>query len=61
MDLRPGRDARRKKVLVDGIFEVLKDTLNISREYVYCLFRETPAHNRYTGGEPSPEWVPSDE
>jgi hypothetical protein len=25
------------------------------------LFRETPAHNHYTGGEPLPEWVPSDE
>jgi hypothetical protein len=28
---------------------------------VYCLFRETPAHNHYTGGKPLPEWVTSDE
>ena len=61
VDLRPGRDARRKKALVDGISKVLKETLNISEEDVYCLFRETPAHNHYTGGEPLPEWVPSDE
>ena len=32
VDLRPGRDARRKKALVDGISEVLKETLNVSRE-----------------------------
>ena len=61
VDLRPGRDARRKKALVDGISEVLKETLNVSKEDVYCLFRETTAHNHYTGGEPLPEWVPSDE
>ena len=61
VDLRPGRDARRKKALVDGISEVLKEILNISKEDIYCLFRETPAHNHYTGGVPLPEWVPSDE
>ena len=52
---------RFKKALVDGISEVLKETLNVSKEDVYCLFRETPAHNHYTGGKPLPEWVPSDE
>jgi Uncharacterized protein, 4-oxalocrotonate tautomerase homolog len=61
VDLRPGRDARRKKALVDGIAKVLKDTLNISEQDVYCVFRETPAHNHYTGGAPLPDWVPSDE
>ena len=61
VDLRPGRDAIRKKALVDDISEILKDTLNISKEDIYCLFRETPAHNHYTGGEALPEWVPSDE
>ena len=61
VDLRLGRDARRKKALVDGISEVLKETLNISKEDVYYLFRETLAHNHYTGGEPLPEWVPSDQ
>ena len=61
VDLRPGRDARRKKALVEGISVVLKETLNITKEDVYCLFRETPAHNHYTGGEPLPEWVASDE
>ena len=39
VDLRPGRDTRRKKALFDGIPEVLKETLNISKEDVYCLFR----------------------
>ena len=61
VDLRSGRDARRKKALVDGISEVLKDLLNISKEDVYCMFRETPAHNHYTWSEPLPECVPSDE
>ena len=61
VDLRPGRDARRKKALVEGISEALKETLNISKKDVYCLFRETPAHNHYTEGEPLPKWVPSDE
>ena len=61
VDLRPGRATRRNKALVAGISEVLKETLNISKEDVYCLFREIPAHNHYTGGDPLPEWVPSDE
>ena len=59
VDLRPGRDAIRKKAFVDGISEVLKDTQNISKKDIYCLFRETPAHNHYTVGESLPEWVPS--
>ena len=50
-----------KKALVDGISEVLKQTLNISKEDVYCLFREILVHNHYTGIEPLPEWVPSDQ
>ena len=53
--LRPGRDATRKQALVEGISEVLKETLNITKEDGYCLVRETPAHNHYTGGEPFPE------
>jgi hypothetical protein len=32
-----------------------------SKKDMYCLFRETPAHNQYTGGKPLPEWVPSDQ
>ena len=60
VDLRPGREPERKKRLVDGISSVLKDTLNIDPEDVYCIFRETPAHNHYTGGEPLPDWVPAD-
>ena len=61
VDLRPGRDARRKKSLEDGISEVLRDSLNISKKDVYYLFRKRPAHNHYTGGKLLPEWVPSDE
>ncbi len=60
IDLRPGREPQRKKALVNGISNVLNETLNISTEDVYCLFRETPAYNHYTGGSPLPEWVPSD-
>ena len=61
VDLRPGRDVIRKKALVGGISEVLKETQNIPKEDIYCLFRETPAHNHYTGGEALPAWAPSDE
>ena len=60
VDLRPGREPERKKGLVDGISSVLKEILNIDPEDVYCIFRETPAYNHYTGGEPLPDWVPSD-
>ena len=60
VDLRPGREPERKKGLVDGISSVLKEILNINPEDVYCIFRETPAYNHYTGGEPLPDWVPSD-
>ena len=60
VDLRPGREPERKKGLVDGISSVLKDILDIDPEDVYCIFRETPAHNHYTGGEPLPDWVPAD-
>ena len=60
VDLRPGREPERKKGLVDGIAEVLRDVLGIDPEDIYCIFRETPAHNHYTGGEPLPDWVPAD-
>ena len=40
--------------------EVLKDILNVEPEDVYCIFRESPAHNHYTVGEPLPDWVPAD-
>ena len=60
IDLRPGRDANRKKALVDGISEVLKESLNINPIDVYCIFREINAENHYTGGQPLPPWVPAD-
>ena len=31
VDLRTGQDTRRKKALVDGISEVLKEKLNVSK------------------------------
>lgn len=60
VDLRPGREPERKKALVDGIAELLAETLGIKPEDIYVIFRETPAHNHYTGGQPLPEWVPAD-
>ena len=40
VDLRPGRDARRKKALVDDISEVLKETLNVlGKMCIVCLER----------------------
>ena len=60
VDLRPGREPERKKGLVDGIAEVLNETMGVKAEDIYCIFRETPASDHYTGGEPLPEWVPAD-
>ena len=60
VDLRPGREAARKKALVDAISDVLYEQLQVNAEDVYVLFRETPAFNHYTGGTPLPEWVPAD-
>ena len=60
IDLRPGREPERKKALVDGIAALLDKILGVKEEDIYCIFRETPAHNHYTGGSPLPEWVPAD-
>lgn len=60
VDLRPGREPERKKALVDAIADVLKTELNSDPADLYVLFRETPAANHYTGGEPLAEWVPAD-
>ena len=60
VDLRPGREPERKKKLVDGIADVLKEILDIDPVDVYCIFRETEAHDHYTGGQPLPNWVAAD-
>ncbi len=60
VDLRPGREAARKKALVDAIATVLNKELGITPADVYVLFRETRAPDHYTGGTPLPEWVPAD-
>jgi len=57
VDLRPGREADRKKALVDRIAALLKLELIIGARDIYVLFRENPAENHYTGGEPLPAWV----
>lgn len=61
VDLRPGREAERKKALVDAIAALLNKTLNVDPVDLYVLFRETPAENHYTGGTPLPAWVPADQ
>lgn len=61
VDLRPGREPERKKALVDAIAATLKDELGVEPVDLYVLFRETPAENHYTGGEPLPDWVPANE
>ena len=43
VDLRPGREPERKKGLVDGIAEVLNETMGVDAEDIYCILRETPA------------------
>ena len=60
IDLRPGREPERKKILVDQISIILEEILNINPQDVYCIFREITAENHYTGGNPLPMWVPSD-
>lgn len=60
VDLRPGREAHRKKALVDALANLLKAELDVEPEDVYVLFRENPAENHYCGGEPLPAWVPAD-
>ena len=61
VDLRPGREVERKKALVDAIAALLKIELNVEARDVYVLYRENPAENHYTGGEPLPPWVPASE
>ena len=61
VDLRPGREAERKQALVNGIAAILKTELNVDASDIYVLFRENPAENHYTGGEPLPPWVPASE
>lgn len=60
IDLRPGREPERKKALVDAIAAALKTELGVDPAELYCLFRENPAENHYTGGTPLPAWVPAD-
>jgi len=61
VDLRPGREPARKKALVDAIAALLLDELNVDPRDLYVLFRENPAENHYTGGEPLAPWVPASE
>ena len=61
VDLRPGRKPERKKALADAIAALLKIELNVEARDIYVLFRENPAENHYTGGEPLPPWVPASE
>lgn len=61
VDLRPGREADRKKALSDAIAALLKVELNVEAADVYVLYRENPAENHYCGGTPLPDWVPASE
>lgn len=47
VDLRPGREAERKKALTDAIAALLKAELNIEAYDIYVLYRENPAENHY--------------
>ena len=59
VDLRPGREAERKKALVDAIARILFDALNVDSKDIYVLFRENVAENHYTGGSPLLDWKPA--
>lgn len=58
IDLRPGREARRKAALARLIGGAFAETLNVDPRDLYLLFRETPASDHYCGGAPLPEWRP---
>jgi phenylpyruvate tautomerase PptA (4-oxalocrotonate tautomerase family) len=60
VDLRPEREAERKKALVDAIAKILQIELGVVPTDLYVLFRESSAENHYTGGTPLPPWVPAD-
>jgi phenylpyruvate tautomerase PptA (4-oxalocrotonate tautomerase family) len=60
VDLRPEREAERKKALVDAIAKILQIELGVVPTDLYVLFRESSAENHYTGGTPLPLWVPAD-
>ena len=47
VDLRPGREAERKKALTDALSKLLKTELGVEPHDVYVLFRENPAENHY--------------
>lgn len=61
VDLRPGREPERKKALADALASLLKIELQVEPADIYVLYRENPAENHYTGGEPLPPWVPASE
>ena len=61
VDLRPGREAERKKALADALATLLNEELNVAPQDVYVLYRENPAENHYCGGEPLVPWEPASE
>lgn len=61
VDLRPGREAKRKKALADAIAALLKTELSVEAADIYVLYRENPAENHYCGGQPLAPWVPASE
>jgi len=61
VDLRPGREAERKKALSDALATLLNKELNVESRDVYVLYRENPAENHYCGGDPLAPWVPASE
>jgi 4-oxalocrotonate tautomerase family enzyme len=57
VDLRPGRSAERKRAFVDAVSRILKEQLEISREDICVVFRETDGSNYFCGGEPISAYV----
>lgn len=60
VDLRPGREPKRKEALVKALAQALEENCGYAEEDLYVLFRENPAENHYCGGKPLPNWVPAD-
>ena len=50
VDLRPGREPKRKKSLVDAIADIPNDTTGVAATDVHVRFRENPAENHWGEG-----------
>jgi len=67
VEVPEGTSQESKRRIRDGVKQAVldtlapKETINVDPRDLYVLFRENPAENHYTGGEPLAPWVPASE